>query len=185
MSGAMIRRMVCSSSVLSQTGSNPTVVPLFGSAAISGTGMNGSLVGSYQGADMPGAGADGLTPLASGVGTSDAESGPASARVASVSSSASTPHPTLSASALLTRGFHIAARIIARKPSLAQPTQCIDKSLPYGPRVVAELATCLVAREEHVLARHPHAFDRDACGAPGDPCDSLGDVGDGKDRRAR
>src|SRR5438874_12683661 len=60
MSGAMIRSMSWFSSVRSQVGRTPSVVPLLGSVATSGTGMNGAVEGLSQRARpvvCPGAGA--------------------------------------------------------------------------------------------------------------------------------
>src|SRR2546430_11044379 len=59
MSGAMIRSMSWFSSVRSQVGRTPSVVPLLGSVATSGTGMNGAVEGLSQRARpvvCPGAG---------------------------------------------------------------------------------------------------------------------------------
>src|SRR5579859_308996 len=64
MSGAMMRRISCWSSVFNQTGRRPSVVPLFGSVPINGTGMNGAVAGLNH----PGAagGNCGAAPPASG-----------------------------------------------------------------------------------------------------------------------
>src|SRR5258706_5478755 len=65
MSGAMIRRISWLSSVFSQTGRRPNVVPLFGSVPINGTGMKGAVEGLNH-CDSPGGGNCGAAPPASG-----------------------------------------------------------------------------------------------------------------------
>src|SRR6266850_6582158 len=72
-----------------------------------------------------------------------------------------------------------------QKPLLAKPPYGVRERLRRRAPAITELTNGLFARKEHVLARHEHAFHRNASGPAGDSGESLGCVGERQHDRVR
>src|SRR5882762_10758610 len=67
-----------------------------------------------------------------------------------------------------------------QKPLLAKPSYGVRERLRRRAPAITQLTNGLFAREEHALARHEHAFHRNASGTAGDSGECFGCVGDGQ-----